>query len=754
MRHVVPTTRRVRVSQRFSHAVDFGRHVVLVGDEESVVLTGPMVERLVRLLDGTRSAFEIAEDLYLAHRADLVYDALSRLEAGGLLATDQDAAEHEPPSSSHLNSSSRAGVTSEIVADAWAARSARGLAWAEIDDSVIDDPVSAGVRLLITDDYLRPEVEAAATGPSSTGQPILLARLGWDSVWLGPYVQAANGACVTCLSQRLRLNLPGRALVHAMGGLPPLRDEGRLRVLRDETPSTAFRLLGGLIADTVGRSKGLASLEDQLVVRRTNHAGDEFHRVQRLADCPRCGTPGLTVPGAHVRLAARPKARGGSGGGSRMASPAATLRRFQHLVDPLTGAVRHLERVESVSADCVHVYTANHAGGAAVATLASVRSHHRDHSGGKGSTDLDAKVSALCESLERYSALFRDREPERLASRDEIGDSAVTVREILHMSAAQYDARVEWNRWHADDFQWIPEPCPDDEPISWTPVMSLVTGELSLAPTAAVYLGFRGQGAQYVRGDTNGLAGGNCLEEAVLHAFLELVERDAVAIWWYNRLALPAVDMDSSSDPYIAKVRDFYDHLERDLWVLDLTSDLAVPCFAAISSRRHMARQDIVFGFGAHLDAAIALRRALTELNQMLPTVLKGPEERARQLLPEFADVIDWWATSSLESHPYLVPDPEARVRQLRDLATHDNDDLLTDVTHCVSLARSRGLDVLVCDLTRPDIGLSVARVLVPPLRHFWRRLGPGRLYDVPVAMGRLETAKSESEMNPTSMFV
>ena len=35
--------------------------------------------------------------------------------------------------------------------------------------------------------------------------------------------------------------------------------------------------------------------------------------------------------------------------------------------------------------------------------------------------------------------------------------------------------------------------------------------------------------------DSNGNAAGSSPEDAVVQGFLELVERDAVALWWYNR---------------------------------------------------------------------------------------------------------------------------------------------------------------------------------------------------------------------------
>jgi ribosomal protein S12 methylthiotransferase accessory factor len=58
-----------------------------------------------------------------------------------------------------------------------------------------------------------------------------------------------------------------------------------------------------------------------------------------------------------------------------------------------------------------------------------------------------------------------------------------------------------------------------------------------------------------------------------------------------------------------------------------------------------------------------------------------------------------------------------------------------------------------VLDQTQPDLDLSVVKVIVPGLRHFWRRLGPGRLYTVPVRLGWQDRPAREEEMNPRSMF-
>jgi ribosomal protein S12 methylthiotransferase accessory factor len=63
------------------------------------------------------------------------------------------------------------------------------------------------------------------------------------------------------------------------------------------------------------------------------------------------------------------------------------------------------------------------------------------------------------------------------------------------------------------------------------------------------------------------------------------------------------------------------------------------------------------------------------------------------------------------------------------------------------------GLEVLAIDQSQPDVELAVARVVVPGLRHFWRRTAPGRLYDVPVQLGWLAEPLREEDLNPTSIF-
>jgi ribosomal protein S12 methylthiotransferase accessory factor len=274
-------------------------------------------------------------------------------------------------------------------------------------------------------------------------------------------------------------------------------------------------------------------------------------------------------------------------------------------------------------------------------------------------------------------------------------------------------------------------------------------------PTAYCYYGYsRKYNAWFAHADSNGCAAGHCPEEAILQGFLELVERDGVALWWYNRLKKPAVDLASFAEPYFEELQRYYWTLHRTLWVLDITSDLNIPTFAAISRRNDKEVEDIIFGFGAHLDPRLAILRTLTEVNQALPFVFARTPDYEGKSPSVNPQLISWWKSATIANQPYLVPDDVSTPKVRADYPERWSDDLRTDVRTCVQIAKEKGLETLVLDQTRPDMGLHVMKVFVPGLRHFWPRFAPGRLYEVPVHMGGLARPLTEDELNPQHIYL
>lgn len=150
-------------------------------------------------------------------------------------------------------------------------------------------------------------------------------------------------------------------------------------------------------------------------------------------------------------------------------------------------------------------------------------------------------------------------------------------------------------------------------------------------------------------------------------------------------------------------------------------------------------------GAGAHFNVRIAALRAITELNQTLSI---------RHMTGEYAD--DNWDAASrplpLAGHDYVAPHGKPVVRPDR-IPEFGSLDTREQVMACVKLVEGRGLDFLVLDQTRPDIEVPVAKVIVPGLRHYYRRLAPVRLYDVPVKLGLRERPMPEAELNPLHLI-
>jgi ribosomal protein S12 methylthiotransferase accessory factor len=122
--------------------------------------------------------------------------------------------------------------------------------------------------------------------------------------------------------------------------------------------------------------------------------------------------------------------------------------------------------------------------------------------------------------------------------------------------------------------------------------------------------------------------------------------------------------------------------------------------------------------------------------------------------LPADPELSAWWALSTTEDLGYLFPDPRAAALTPDHYDYTPTTDLREDVEAISALTRARGLDLLVLDQTRPDIGIPAVKVIVPGLRHFWARFAPGRLFDVPVALGRLAEPTPYGALNPVPMFV
>ena len=552
---------------------------------------------------------------------------------------------------------------------------------------------------------------------------------------VGPVFRPGQGACWTCLAERMKRNREVRAMLDRRQAVcvavSPLAQQS--------VGQSAIQLAAVEVAKAIA-TDFRTQLGDHIISLDLLGSTIVKHYVATRPQCPSCGRKKLRDPRrvpAPVELGAGGKVVMTSGG-YRSISSSATVARFRKHVSPLTGVVSSLERIQA-DLPLNTNYRAKHNFSGPSETVHELRAGLSGGSFGKGSTAEQGEASALMEAIERYSGIFHgDEIRAKRRFTDFPSGEAIPPNDVLLFSDAQLRRGSAGNP-DLDEADAIPTLFDRSAKIEWSPLWSLRDACFKYLPTGLLYFFYRGDAA--FAADSNGCAAGNTLEEAMVQGFLELVERDAYAIWWYNRLQRPELDLGQFDDSFVRDLQNQLTQAGRRLWVLDVTSDLGIPTFVAVTHWIQNGHENIEFGSGAHFDARIALLRALTELNQFLSLGLMGGGTGEKPSL-------DGSTPLRLQDHQYLTPSGSPMVQPESD-SKFGHLDTREQVTACVSLAKQAGLDFLVLDQTRPDIEAPVVRVIVPGLRHFYRRFAPGRLYDVPVKLGWRDRQLKENELNP-----
>jgi ribosomal protein S12 methylthiotransferase accessory factor len=592
---------------------------------------------------------------------------------------------------------------------------------------------AADLTVTLVNDYFERQLAELNKQRVSDGTPWLLVQPSGAFPLVGPVFNPGNGPCWTCLFDRMIRNREVKGFL----------ERGSARAVAISPLARKPLGQGAIQFAALETAKAIASgfrteLNNHIISHDLLGSNVVKHYVAARPQCPTCGSKKLRDP----RRAPKPIELGPgaklimTSGGFRTVSSRATVARFRKHVSPLTGVVNKLERIE-VDLPMNTNYFAGHNFSGPALTVDALRAGLTGGSFGKGSTTEQAEASALMEAIERYSGIFQGDEI-RMTRRftDFPSGDAILPNDVQLFSDAQYRSPAD----EPDDAHPVPPPFDPLAKVEWSPVWSLRDQRFKFLPTSLLYFFYGGPAA--LPADTNGCAAGNTLEEAIVQGFLELVERDAYAIWWYNRLRRPEVDLGHFNDSYVRDLQTQLADTGRRLWVLDVTSDLGVPTYVAILHWMQNGHENIEFGSGAHFDRRVALLRTLTELNQFLSIGLMGGGTGEKSSL-------DGITPLHLQEYPFLIPSGNPVVETDSPAKFGPLETTRQQVDACVDIARRAGLDFLVLDHTRPDVEVPVVRVIVPGLRHFYRRFAPGRLYDVPVKLGLRDQPMPESELTP-----
>ncbi len=607
--------------------------------------------------------------------------------------------------------------------------------FSDIEFSSNDD---ANFFLVLTENYISKDIENFNTERLKDNKPWMLVKPSGKRVWIGPIFEPQKTGCWNCLAERMKENR--RVEVDAFGV-----DNENLYIPEKSYLLASRRIAFNLASIEVEkwlRSSDSHILCSNLFTFDLESLETHLHPFKRLTYCKIC-QQGNTIFEQRPLILKSCIKKYEYENGERACSVDATLNNLGNIVSPITGVISTV-RTKIVNDEYI-CYTVRNLP-VPVTTDTDRLFRIPDVATGKGKTKTQAFMGCLGEAIERYNSTFT-KQLEIRSSYSSIMDCAIHPHELLNFSEHQYDNRDQINACR-DGFNQIPKRY-EDTNIGWTPVYSLIDKNFKYVPSSFCYMSYPiMQDVEVCPGNSNGCASGNTLEEAIFYGLLELIERDAVAIWWYNRIRRPCIDLNSFEASLFLQTVNTFKKNNRELYVLDLTSDLQIPSYIAISC--DAKGKNIFFGTGSHFNSRIGVARALSELNQIMVRSNIPDNIDLMKIPPLERDLLKWSLTQSIDNHQYLIPYHMVK----HPSATQVSDDFLDDINYCLSILKLAGLDVLILNLSNPDINLCSVRVIVPKLRHFWSRLGPGRLYEVPVKLGWLLGPTLEKDLNPTPYFL
>lgn len=348
---------------------------------------------------------------------------------------------------------------------------------------------------------------------------------------------------------------------------------------------------------------------------------------------------------------------------------------------------------------------------------------------GKGATVEQARASAMMEGFERYSAEKQDIDQEKISisAYNEIkNDSVLNPRDLLLPKSFE-NQNIEMQK-----LEWIEA----EEIISESPI---------LVPANAVFHPYipnreiKPSAMAMFKGNTNGLASGNVIEEAVLHGIFEVVERDAWSIFELTKRNKKQIDLDTIENETVSELVEKFTSQGIKIKLMDITADLKIPTIVASADDTVLKDAALLtLGVGTHLNPEIAAIRALSEVAQSRATQIHGTREDTVR-----ADFMRKAGYENMKrtNKDYFVEEDEKI--NLSDIENKITGSIKKDIEVSIEEVQKAGLDkVIYYDLTREEIGVNVARVIIPKAELYCldeERLGNRALeYDRKVRLGKI----------------
>jgi ribosomal protein S12 methylthiotransferase accessory factor len=379
-----------------------------------------------------------------------------------------------------------------------------------------------------------------------------------------------------------------------------------------------------------------------------------------------------------------------------------------------------------------------------------------------------SQLTAITEALERYGGQRpKGKRTGVRASYRQLGEQALDPTTLGLHTAEQYAL---------PGYRYIPYH--HDLVCRWVWGYSFQRQRPILIPEHVAYYGLyhdaENANSLFVQETSNGCALGNCLEEAIFHGILEVIERDAFLMAWYAQLGLPHLDPRSARDSLVGLL---IEHIERTtgytLSILNSTLDHAVPCcwVLAVDEQNRDGMPKAMCAAGSHPHPEQAVINALLEL----ASTARSPHDRFQKQRAHALEMLgDPLAVRELEDHPllYFLPEAFERLRFLFHSPQQEtfqqafddfyrkpaSIDLRADLRELIEYYLRLGIDIITVDQTTTEQALQnfhCVKVMMPGMlpmtfgQQYRRISGFQRLYQLPYRLGYRTRSLTDAELNP-----
>ncbi len=321
--------------------------------------------------------------------------------------------------------------------------------------------------------------------------------------------------------------------------------------------------------------------------------------------------------------------------------------------------------------------------------------------GGKGISKDHAKASAMMEGFERYSAERQSSDKTVNAHLSEIS----THGDFIDPKSLNLSKEIEKQGL-------------DDLNLEWSISHDLISGNDYYIPTNAIFHPYNAQDNtdRLFKSNTNGLASGNILEEAILHGMLEVIERDAWSIFELTHKNYAQIDLNSIESDLINDIIDKFESNGIKIKLMDFTADINIPTIAA--SADDTITKDaglLTLGIGTHLDPEVAILRALTEVAQSRATQINGAREDT--VRADFAREAGYERMKRINKFYFKQEENQISISDIKNKST-------TSITEDIEIVKDELMandieKILYVDLTRPELDVNVVRVIIPGMELY-----------------------------------